>query len=95
MSRKLLTIMIVVNILATIAAVAWSLLWLHVAGLVLYDTNLEAFMHALTPEQGQGITHMAKSILRWAIVPLVVTNRLWLLVRFLRGCSADPGQQRC
>jgi hypothetical protein len=76
------------NAVATVAATAWALLWFQFAGLVLTDTNLEAFKDHLTTEQGQQIVRMSESTLHSAAVPLLITNAIWFVVVAVRWLNA-------
>lgn len=80
MRQRVLRTLVVVNVLATIGAIVWAAVWLFFGDLALYDTNLEAFKFALSPEQGRGITAMAGSLLSCAVIPLMITNCVWLAV---------------
>jgi hypothetical protein len=80
MCRKTITVIVTINVLATLGAVAWAVLWLVFAGrMALDDTNIES-LHALPPEQWKGIAFRSQSNMQAAALPLLITNIIWLFV---------------
>jgi hypothetical protein len=94
MRSKITTILILVNVVGTLCAIGWALIWLHYGSLALTDTNLEAFRFSLTPEQGNGITRMASSMMQSSVMPLIVTNGCWLLLWLIHSVLDEKTQQR-
>src|SRR5262245_11680051 len=97
MVGRLFGVLLVLNFLATLAAAMLGLLLVGLGDTILYDTNTWAFRVVLDRDQAQAIIWMAKDMLWWAVVPLLVTNAVWvgvtlrlLLVLATRPAVAHP-----
>ena len=75
--RRIVVWLAVLNVLATLAAVGWTVLWLDTAWAAFIHSNRDA-VQTLTDRQHQHIAVTFAGHLRAIAVPLLFTNCLWL-----------------
>jgi len=66
-------------ILASLVFVGFALFYQQFVSMFIYDSNLEAFTHTLTPDQGRSILFSARSAVMIFVLLLVVSNALWII----------------
>jgi hypothetical protein len=92
MKRRLLGYAIGTNILATIAAVMWSVVELGPVELSILHAQALRFEHTPDIEQLETLIEEAGSALLWAVSPLLATNVAWLAIVLAYWCLAAEAQ---
>ena len=89
MVQRTLTILVVLNAIASVAMSIWTLFLVRFAGLLMWDTNGEAFKFALNKEQRESILWRQDSTLQGAVYPLLITNVVWIILTVAFFCCRE------
>ena len=76
MNKTLIAFAAIVTI--SIGAVVFAVLCYTASGVMLYDSNFDAFRSSLSQQQGDAIVRTVKSLLAMFLVLIVGTNLLWV-----------------
>jgi hypothetical protein len=97
MVQKILTALVAVNTIATVAVSLWAVFVLQFAGLMMWDTNVETFKFTLNDQQRESILWRQDNTLQGTIIPLLITNAMWIALviassYYARSAAASPTQ---
>ena len=79
-------------VLLTVLCFAWTGLVYAVSGTGIVDANLQTFRDRLTEREGEAILKASQHFLIAIMVPLFLTNILWLLAFYF--CRGDGENSR-
>lgn len=77
-TKRRVKIVFALLVCASFLCVGFGLFYRGLVSMFIYDSNLEAFTHTLTSDQGNSILFSAGSVVMIYVLLLVISNVLWI-----------------
>jgi len=82
-------VLFVLNSVCTLAAVGVGVFVFQLIGMMLYDSNVAVFRDKLNADDRSSIANTAQQAVLIAVVPLVVTNFVWIATVCLAAIRSE------